>query len=153
METQLCECCDERPVWDTAVEHGFPYCEECAENTICDVCGCECAEYTNPRYHWEDVLCDDCQAARARRDWVEQTCEHVQELAQQHGWESRLASIAATGTHYYELTRDDGDEGVEVVKVRVSDHGSAYCSEDISLAFRPSGDDHDLETLVARLSE
>lgn len=38
-----------------------------------------------------------------------------------------------------------------VVKVRLSDHGSAYCSEDLSFAFQPGGDDSDPETVINSL--
>jgi len=99
--------------------------------------------------------CNSCVG----RDWVYTTELQVEAIAAEYGWSlSSWNGGFNTSSRYVTLSRacgemEDGEYlDLEEVKVRVSDHGSAYCSEDISLALHPSGDDSDLEALKKRLS-
>ena len=100
-----------------------------------------------------DTWCARCLAS----DWVRATEREVERLAELAGWsvDSRSGGFN-TRSRYLTLSRpgpldEDGDETLDELKVRISDHGSAYCSEDISLAMVPSGDDHTIEALSERL--
>lgn len=144
----LCECCGENEVWSEAREHGYNHCEACSITNLCDTCG----RLTEERPIWETGECENCERRDRRNAWIDDTLAEVERLAKEYGWQYRLDKIAETMSHYVSLTRPCGDDDVEVVKVRVSDHGSAYCSEDYSLAMDPGGDDHSLEILERRLS-
>lgn len=107
---------------------------------------------------WEGGFCERCEASRERFDWLDATCEAVEKLASENDWEHDGWHVAGTGSRYTTLTRECGNcilgGGActcETLKVRVSDHGSCYCSEDVSIAKTPSGDDHSLAILANRL--
>lgn len=92
--------------------------------------------------------------------------DEVKRLATLHGWEMSNGEYAVnrledthqsqTGSYYFELSRwgldREGDDAQQTIKLRVSDHGSAYCREDISLATTPGGDDHTIDQLNEVLS-
>lgn len=100
-------------------------------------------------------------AENERFDWLDLTCEAVEKLARIHGWQdaSDLNGFswnhAQTASRYITLEKmiegEAGEENWQQIKVRVSDHGSAYCSEDFSIAKNPSGDDHTMGQLKAAL--
>ena len=132
-------------------------CEQCAENGISH-------ELSTDDIEQGITLCEKCQATADWHEWHEEILETVEALAAKHEWEfDRTQASGGTNTrsHYYELFRecdvcilgkDDGECTCETLKLRISDHGTAYCTEDISLAMTPSGDDHTLETLEKRLA-
>jgi len=98
--------------------------------------------------------CERCQKDADFWTWLETTVEEVAALADAAGWYfdgSDYSGGVNTLSRYYTLERDLPDGEVETLKLRISDHGSLYCSEDISLAMHPSGDDHDLTGLKAHL--
>ena len=98
--------------------------------------------------------CEDCQKSADFWTWLDATVEKVAAIAVETGWYfdgSDYSGGVNTLSRYYTLERDLPDGEVETLKLRISDHGSLYCSEDISLAMRPSGDDHDLTGLKAHL--
>lgn len=116
----------------------------------CQCCwACECG---NELSQWQveagDTLCESCQAEDEAVEWIDQTMGHVDRLAAEHGWEitSRDKS-RETKSRYITLER-----GTDRLVVRVSDHGSMYCREDISLAMDGGPDDHTIEDLERRLS-
>jgi hypothetical protein len=108
-----------------------------------------------------EIYCESCEADNKKYIWLDATCARVEELASVHGWEAGDWSTAETGSRYTELSREcssclgvvDRECECETLKVRVSDHGSAYCTEDISIALNPSGDDHTLKDLERRLMQ
>lgn len=138
------------------------FCEKDVEDCTCTLV-CECGSELGE----DDILegeeeCESCRRKTAAAEWLEATCEEVERLAEKHGWEiAGQWHWAQTGSRYAELTRgvwvnedtDDEDYIEQSMKVRVSDHGSCYCSEDISIAMNPSGDDHSIETLEHVLSK
>lgn len=164
----LCTCCEENEVWSEAAEHGHELCEACSH-----VDDCECSGHgrTNdsPERHviWETdtdlTWCPTCrrrERAEAEKDELE---EQVKALAAQHEWEVADNHRADTGSVYIKLHREcdacilgtDGDCTCEELTVRISDHGSCYCSEDVSLVIpsgNESGDDHTFEYLRKRLT-
>lgn len=134
-------------------------CSCCEEREAHPLCGGECAECRKPTMCEGGWLCDSCRRRNEKHDWLDATCKAVESLAVAHEWEAGRWHHAETGSRYVELTREcdscilgDDDCTCETIKVRVSDHGSAYCSEDYSIAMNPSGDDHSLEILAARLA-
>jgi hypothetical protein len=143
----LCECCGENEVATIAVDHGFGLCDACARIDICD-CGSFLDE---PVYQWEDAECERCLKSRENHEWLEATAAEVERVAEAHGWTVGRWTFAQTNSRYAELTREIDDDECETIKVRVSDHGSCYCSEDYSLAKNPSGHDHTIEALESRL--
>ncbi|MGB0767356.1 MAG: hypothetical protein ACPGYV_06565 [Phycisphaeraceae bacterium] len=132
------------------------YCEKEIEECTCTLV-CECGfELMQHEILDGEERCEDCRAKDAKFDWLEETCDQVESLARQHGWEiDGVWHTAQTGSRYVELYREGGedDDELQTIKVRVSDHGSCYCSEDISLAMTPSGDDHTIECLAAALAK
>lgn len=160
----LCQCCEEREVHPLC----DPYCAECAKPGACEGPHCghqlsedDVAEWTPESQEREGGwLCESCRNRNAKCDWLDETCKTVESLAAEHEWEFGRWHYAETGSRYVELNREcdscilgsDGDCTCETLTVRVSDHGSAYCSEDYSIAMKPSGDDHTLEILAARLA-
>lgn len=74
--------------------------------------------------------------------------ERVERAAVEHGWDVELAGAAETGTRYLDLSR-----GEQTIRVRLGDHPTAYCREDISLVTNGAGggDDHTFQALERRL--
>lgn len=145
---KTCECCETRPQIEN--EDG-PWCLECWRGGLsCEDCGEllgitdeDCTPQT--RGDWP-TRCETCERDNDCFDWIDETCRKVTALATENGWECGDWRRAQTRSRYITMERGDS-----VLKVRVSDHGSAYCSEDISIAKTPSGDDHTLEILEKRL--
>jgi len=91
---------------------------------------------------------------------IRQIEQRVERDAKRFGWDLNLDAIASTGTLYYTLywCYDDPEYGEDVAaafKLRIGDHGSAHCSEDISLVpdGREGGDDADYAAFLRRLRE
>ena len=110
--------------------------------------------------------CQTCAKDVAWCDWHDRTLADISDLAAEHGWDFDPFDCRGgvnTRSHYYDLYRDcaacvgdcvateDDNCECQTLVLRVSDHGSAYCSEDVSLARQPGGDDHDLDYLRRRL--
>jgi hypothetical protein len=164
----LCELCNELEVWSEAVEHGHAWCENCS---YVDDCGCECHGRTNdaPELHvaWETdhdmSFCPTCRRRERASQEMQSLEAQVRELAEIHEWDVSIESVADTGSRYLRLERECGpcilgssDEcDCETLAVRISDHGSCYCREDLSLVIpsgKESGDDHTVEELSRRLA-
>lgn len=123
--------------------------DACDCTTLCNHC-----EAQLPDHEIEDgeTHCEYCREEDAKLAWIETTETEVERLAADAGWEIDAWNGGFnTKSRYAEIWREVGDE-IESFKVRVSDHGSCYCSEDISLAMEPGGDDHTLDVLAARLA-
>ena len=145
--TTTCDCCEERP----------SVCDQCqrweVDDDDIDASGWSITNQSAA------VCCERCRKSNERDEWQEQTEAACEALCEEHGWVMELISRASTGSAYYELTRDvdddddDDDAEAETIKLRISDHGSCYCSEDVSIAMNPSGDDHDLDFLARRLAK
>lgn len=99
-------------------------------------------------------LCDDCREREAYHLWLDATVARVEQVAAVNGWSMSILSIANTGSRYYELSRESNDgEQYEELTLRISDHGSCYCSEDLSIAMREGGDDQGLAAVIRRLEQ
>lgn len=103
-------------------------------------------------------------------EWMDTMQRQVEEAARKHGWDwddgdgYQRWQRSSMGSRYTTLQRkrttDDGsDYGREfgydeyqTVKVRISNHQTAYCSEDISLVPEPGPDDHAFAALEKILS-
>jgi hypothetical protein len=132
-QPDMCECCDEHPVWDESRKHGYAYCEECSLESMCPECRSDHSEELDPVYVW-----DPCPAC-ARRD----RDERDRDEHRQAEWEAREGAIdsiasalhaalaptielrerhrsASSASRYY-LAVDADDDGVYVT-VRISDH-------------------------------
>ena len=149
MSENMCQCCDEKPVWKEARAHGYELCEDCATTTVCSDCESEAAE---EHYMWEQGLCDACLKHSESCEWLDNMEARLNAAAEAGGWDIELKSIAQTRSRYYELTRETSDDDTETIIVRISDHATAHCTEDYSIAMRPSGDDHDVEAVLAKIA-
>jgi len=121
-EISACECC----LW-------------------CNDCGCLLSDS-----EIDDGItqCEDCKKKQVRCDWVDDMEREVTRLVVKYGWAlDQTGGGLNTRSQYYLLAKDDQE-----IKLRISDHATCYCSEDISLAMEPSGDDSTLATLEDRLS-
>jgi hypothetical protein len=144
-----CTCCDEReahPLCDDL-------CIECARPQVC-ACGRELTDDDAAVWSPEnqiDCRCERCGSAARRDNEIDAMCRQVEQAAARDGWaRDGYWTTAGTGSMYITLTRADRS-----ITVRVSDHGSAYCREDVSLVIpsgRASGDDHTWAYLEARLA-
>lgn len=116
---------------------------------------CDTPHCREPAEELDDgsCLCDRCRDRAERSAWIDAREEEIRAAALANRWRMRLRDIADTGSRYYALDRDIGDDDIEELVVRLSDHASAHCREDWSVAMRPSGDDHRIEALLARLAE
>ena len=144
----LCECCEEHTIDPVTQAHGHLYCTACSTTRFCSCCDKERAAEHRLWETGDETICDECRAADEQSEWLTKTCEAVEALAEEHGWECDDWQHAQTGSRYVALSR-----GSEMLTIRVSDHGSAYCREDYSIAMDPSGDDHSLEIVAERLAQ
>lgn len=110
----------------------------------CRECGSELSQWQVEAGH---TCCESCQAEDVAIEWIGQTLEQVERLAAEHGWEIASRDRSRETKSRY-LTLERGDQRLVV---RVSDHGSMYCREDISLAKDGGPDDHTLDDLMRRL--
>lgn len=93
-------------------------------------------------------------------NWMNETCRAIEDAGEAGGWDGewtkesgRNWKSATTGSRYCELSRclnkDTDDEEWQTVKIRVSDHATAYCREDFSVVQDGgSGDDHKLDAVL-----
>ena len=105
------------------------------------------------------MLCEHCEEKSAKsskvHDFMINTKEAVESLCLEFGWESGDWNTAQTGSMYMEAHKEcppcilgmDKDCECLSVKIRISDHATAYCSEDFSICMNGNGDDHTLEDL------
>lgn len=128
---------------------------------VCDRCDQDLP--TNERWDLPDTVfdrgyttCQKCLKKAKINNWMDEVEEKCRELAGQHGWDFELKNVASTGTRYYDLFREfvnkDGDDDYEEFKLRISDHGSAHCTEDISLAMDECIDDHSFQAFENRIT-
>ncbi len=140
---------------------GQPMCPICSEAMYVSASCCDC-DKTLEKNEWieesnDDIYCDDCNRNKTVMDWIESTEKQVRKLCESNGWDMPAICSGGfnTNSRYYELTKTCGlcasgaddlsDCDCQTIKLRISDHGSCYCSEDISLAMNSSGDDHTIE--------
>lgn len=100
---------------------------------------------------------------------IDELCETIEALAMKHGWEIDNGNgfakwnWSSMGSRYTTLERrrtiidEDGDEYEESqkLKVRASNHATAYCTEDMSFVCeegKSGGDDHTIEQLESVLA-
>lgn len=163
----LCEICEENEVWSEAVAHGKNWCEDCSHSEDCE------NQYHRPsgdaprHPFWETdrdlCWCEKCCRSAQKESEMESLEAELRSLATANDWEIDRTQQAQTGSVYFTLSRecdccvlggDPEDCTCEKLSVRISDHGSCYCREDISLIIpsgNASGDDHSIETLKKRL--
>jgi hypothetical protein len=144
----LCECCDEKN------QHVLcaPYCEECARPQTCSRCDCELANGDNADWSPENqvaCLCESCRIDDERAAEFAALVSRVETIISDCGWTmARAWSRAQTGSMYAAIERGD-----DRMTIRVSDHATCYCREDISIVLDGgSGDDHDIDALASMLA-
>lgn len=155
---KTCSCCESAPVHPLCGDH----CEKCHRPFCCSQCDGDLD--TDQIESWSpgestDMVCESCEKNAVRHLWMDETCAAIQQLAEEHEWEVDPISIAQTGSRYFRLFREcssclgvvDRECECETLTVRVSDHATAHCREDISIAMNPSGDDHTMNDLELRL--
>ncbi len=142
-----CTCCDEHDAHPLCGD----LCEECARPGCCADCNNELDSWTTDAWAPGDKgpwLCEACQTKTDQADALESLYQRAIADAEQRGWEIDSKQTAQTRTRY--LTLSQGDDSF---RLRVAGHGTAYCSEDISLvAGHGSGDDHHYDTYLQRLN-
>ena len=153
-DSPVCTCCESSPAHPLCGDH----CEKCHRPCLCSSCD---RDLENDQIEgWEpgdstQIICDFCKMSENKHLWVEATCIKVKQLASEHGWTIDRWTIAETGSRYTELFKECssclgvicGDCECNTVKIRVSDHATAYCSEDFSIAMKPNLDDHTVNDL------
>lgn len=160
----LCSCCGEfesNLKCSTDVQN---LCVNCAKiaDSVCIECGCQLDESVLENWspeHRVHVLCDHCKEQSAKSENVYQfiikTKQAVEDLCDEFGWDIGHWNTAQTGSMYVEAHKEcppcilglDKDCECDSVKIRISDHATAYCSEDFSISMNGSGDDHTLQDL------
>lgn len=155
---KLCSCCESSSVHPLCGE----YCENCQRPFSCFHCDRDLGQDQIESWQPGDsvnITCETCNKSEQKHLWMQETCDKVHDLASEHGWEIELVSIAETGSRYFCLFREcssclgvvERDCECEIINLRISDHSTAHCSEDISISMNPGGDDHSLEFLEQRL--
>jgi len=120
------------------------------ETACCCHCG-QCLDTEIDARHPEpaNYYHEDCQAKADRDNEIGSLQSEVESLCKQHGWSVGMCDTGRPGSWYTTVRK-----GERTLKIRVADHSSCYCSEDISLV-TPSGsvggDDHTIEILVKKL--
>lgn len=163
----ICELCEENEVWPEAAAHGKNWCHECSHIEDCQNEYHGRAGGSAPLHpFWETdrdlCWCEKCRDGYTKTTELDALESLVKSLANEHEWGVVDQHRADTGSVYIELHREcdtcilgsDEDCSCETLKVRISDHGSCYCTEDISLVIpsgNPSGDDHSVEYFQKRL--
>ena len=126
------------------------YCEGETEICATERCGCQ-VEAEDLKY------CESCRREQDATDALWELHERVESMIE------NATGFSIGDTHYAGGTRSiymEADlscakclEWIRTWKVRVSDHGTAYCTEDFSFASANSNpDDHDVETFPAWLA-
>lgn len=86
-------------------------------------------------------VCEECRNRAAAKDAFHGLIDAVQDVIEESGWDIvwKKSSVAATGTRYYTINRykNDDEEEVETLVIRVADHGECYCREDYDVS--PTG--------------
>lgn len=162
--------CRIEPAWqvECTADGVFPvyaYCHQCGGLLgILDTDGVIAAWEIEGEEIGEHAYCSDCARVSRWSEWLESTLDAIEEAAKEGEWEfhrDRYSGGFNTRSRYYTLDREcsscilggDPDEcDCETLKIRVSDHGTAHCTEDLSIAMVPGGDDHTIEQVVARLT-
>jgi hypothetical protein len=137
------------------------YCEECSRTTDpkCPVCGKDSSVNDSDLafvvqgygyvYLWDQPICESCRKYHEWLQFVDDTEAKLQAAAIVGGWDIIKISFASnTRSRYFTLRR-----GNEQIKIRISDHGSAYCSEDYSFAMNPGFDDNDIDAVLRVIAE
>ena len=88
-------------------------------------------------------------------EWWDRIERELHAVAEARGGVCEHMSRSAGGTEYYEIfvpSGTDDPDGDVTLRVRVADHPTAHCSEDISLVFGGGGpDDHGDDTPAVAL--
>lgn len=140
-------------------------CVECARVTAQDCKTENCSRFVCDVYDdWEPGeetcgLCESC-AESERKSASLYALEHqVSEVIGEYSsWEVFSVHQAQTGTRYLRADRDCDEKGcvhmVASLSIRIGDHASSYCTEDISLVIpgEGGGDDHTIDYLRERLA-
>ena len=125
--------------------------------------GCDCSEDGDAREVGDTWHCGTCAKDADWHAWLQATLDSFAAIAAELEWDFDRDTYSGgfnSRSRYYTLTREcdacilgtDDDCTCERLKLRISDHGSAYCSEHVSIAMNPSGDDHSVEYLRKRLT-
>jgi hypothetical protein len=99
-------------------------------------------------------------------DRISQICRQLEDAGEIGGWTGEFYAASGKnwkqtgmGSRYCELSRcinaDTEDEEWQTVKLRVSDHATAYCREDFSIVVDDAGgpDDHKLAEVIEWLKK
>ena len=136
---KTCDCCGKNAAHPLC----GGCCEQCAKPAVCD-CGCELSEDDACDWTPENQVVAQCEKCR-REDSTNEAMTALRDeairVAIAAGWSIASADTRRSGSWYYTLTRGD-----ETLNLRIADHGTAYCSEDVSLVIDGHGnpDDHSL---------
>lgn len=159
----MCSCCGEFEA-DARVSKTQDLCLQCAKimDSACTNCGCELDESQTAKWspeHRLSCFCDNCQEKTDKQSekssWRMNTKQAVADLCDEFGWSMDAWHTAQTGSMYMEATKEcdscilgmDQECDCTTIKIRLSDHATAYCSEDFSICLNGSGDDHDIADL------
>jgi hypothetical protein len=146
----LCEVCEIEPAHPATLVTGLAQCVDCAHGR-CGSERCDAEIDWNPDFEPDepDELCDSCAAKEKAANALQTLKDTALDSIESAGWNWHLQSVAQTGTCYYDVWRyRKCEECIDDFKLRIADHGTAHCSEDISLVSgQPNMDDHSLETL------
>lgn len=163
--TKKCESCDEREMhpkselgWclacerDGAAEAGCWATDECRGLVYNDVP----ADW-EPGQSLENTMCESCAIAFDKQKEMSDLQSQFESVVMDSGWTIQSTHHAQTGTQYVDIWSDCAlcEEGGHSLKVRLGDHATAYCSEDISLVTGQNGggDDHTIQSLTHHLAK
>lgn len=136
----LCSCCQEAEATSESIQHGYCLCSECQKTSFCAHCDEESAE---EHFLWETAICEGCRRYGQQSQAIDELCQKVEELAQEHEWDfDGWEHSQSSRSRYLKIRREcdtcilgsDGDCTCERLTVRVSDHQSVYNREDVSLS-------------------
>ena len=140
-------------------------CVECARGSA-QYCKTENCRYLvhDVDENWEPGdptcgLCASCAEWERKSDALGHLEHEVLNVIKEYSsWEVFSIELAHTGTKYIRADRDCEEKGcyqmVASLLIRVGDHSTAYCNEDISLVIpgEEGGDDHTIDCLRERLA-
>lgn len=157
------------PSWQVECTDGdvvpvYAYCRKCDELLgILDTEGDIAVWEIEGEEIGDHVYCTECARESRWSEWLESTLDAIEQAADEGEWEfhrDRYSGGFNSRSRYYTLDREcsscilGGDPqecDCETLKIRVSDHGTAHCTEDLSLAMEAGGDDHTLQIVQDRL--
>jgi len=131
-------------------------------NECCEHCGqpidscecvlvCECGVSLSETEIADGVTaCETCRSRETVYDEMVALADRAEAAAIGAGWECEGWDRGRRGSWYAAFTC-----GEQSLKLRVADHGSCYCTEDVSLVVpsgNASGDDHTWDCWIARLT-